>query len=188
MGGWDTHANQVAAGDPTTGNMAGRMSQLSRAISALITDLRDRFEEGSAKQGITILVMSEFGRRVRENGGTGTDHGHGNCWFVFGRGINGGKVYTRKWPGLSPENLYRQDDLARTTEYRDVLGELLVKRMGNDQVGEVFPGHAFNFLGLAKEDNPTAPTDTPPEPTPVPTTDPGPSDETHTIHIPVVNK
>ncbi|MCB0217790.1 MAG: DUF1501 domain-containing protein [Caldilineae bacterium] len=186
IGGWDTHANQVAGDDPTTGGMANRMLELSQGISALITDLHDRFEPGSVKQGITIVVMSEFGRRAYENGGLGTDHGHGNVQFLFGRGINGGKVYTRRWPGLSSDNLDR-GDLARTIEYRDVLGEVLVKRMGNAKVSEVFPGHTFNFLGLAKEDA-GVPT---PVPTERPTAVPKPTDvapDRHEIYVPLVNR
>ncbi len=186
IGGWDTHANQVNAGDPTAGNMAARMGQLSRGISAFITDLHERFEPGSLTQGITIVVMSEFGRRAYENGGLGTDHGRGNVMFTFGRGINGGQVYTRRWPGLSPDALDR-GDLAFTIEYRDILGELLVKRMGNNQISEVFPGKTFNFLGIADVD-PSAPTPVPseePEPTAVPT-DVAP--EEHEIYVPLVNR
>jgi len=191
IGGWDTHANQVVAGDPTNGNMAVNMRTLAGGVSALITDLRDRFES-SEKQGITVVIMSEFGRRVGENGGTGTDHGHGNVMYLMGRGIRGGKVYTTRWPGLSDDALDR-GDLARTAEYRDVLGEILLKRTGNTRISDVFPGHAFNFLGLANEVsgpvvNPTA---TSPAPTAVPTSGPQPTTPAspeHRIFIPNVGR
>ena len=184
LGGWDTHANQVDPDNPTTGNMANRMSQMAGGISGFITDLHERFESQSLKQGVTVLVMSEFGRRVAENGGLGTDHGHANCWYVFGRGINGGEIYVRDWPGL--QDLYRNDDLKRTTEYRDVLGEILLKRMGNANVSDVFPSHVFNFLGLAREvEAPVSPTATPPVVPPTVTpVDPGPDE--NKIFIPVV--
>ena len=190
IGGWDTHANQVVAGDTTNGNMATRMRELAGGISALITDLHDRFESGATKQGVTVVVMSEFGRRAFENGGTGTDHGHGNVMFTFGRGIKGHKVYTNRWPGLADDDLDR-GDLARTTEYRDVLGEILLKRTGNTNIADVFPGHAFNFLGLANDLGPTvAPTNTPAQPTAVPTTPPEPTTPpvgpSHRIFIPNV--
>lgn len=192
IGGWDTHANQVVAGDVTNGNMATRMRELAGGISALITDLHDRFEAGSAKQGVTVVVMSEFGRRAFENGGVGTDHGHGNVMFAFGRGIRGKKVYLNRWPGLADDNLDR-GDLARTAEYRDILGEILLKRTGNTGIAEVFPGHAFNFLGLASElgGGPVVNPTTPPEPTAVPTTVPQPTDPTapaHRIFIPNVGR
>lgn len=194
IGGWDTHANQVVAGDTANGNMAARMRELSGGISALITDLHDRFDSSTAKQGVTVVVMSEFGRRAFENGGTGTDHGHGNVMFTFGRGIKGGKVYTNRWPGLADDNLDR-GDLARTTEYRDVLGEILLKRTGNTNIADVFPGHAFNFLGLANEVgagpvvNPTA---APPQPTAVPTAPVSPTSApvspSHKIFLPNLGK
>lgn len=182
LGGWDTHANQVNTGDTTTGNMANRLRSLSTGVSALITDLRNRFDPTEKnEQGITIVVMSEFGRRAFENGGLGTDHGHGNAMFTFGRGINGGKVYTNPWPGLADEDLDR-GDLRGTTEYRDVLAEILEKRIGNDRVAEIFPGHIFNYMGLAR---PLEAGTVVPTPVPVPT-DETPERE-HTIHLPWTN-
>jgi uncharacterized protein (DUF1501 family) len=82
--------------------------------------------------------MSEFGRRVAQNGGGGTDHGHGNVMFALGAGIKGRQVYGR-WPGLRAEQLYGPGDLQVTTDYRAVLGELLQKRRGVTSLDEVFP-------------------------------------------------
>ncbi len=165
--GWDTHANQVTADDPTQGYMATLLQRLGTGVTAFLTDLSDYLNE----PGISLVTMSEFGRRATENGGLGTDHGHGNCMFVFGGGIKGGKVY-RDWPGLSDDDLDR-GDLAGTIEYRDVLGELLSKRLGSSRITDVFPTMpAFNFVGLAeaKQLAPTAePTD---EPTPTSTATP----------------
>jgi len=191
IGGWDTHANQVNPDDPTQGSHANLMRSLGGGISAFITDLRDHFDPTNKdKQGITVVVMSEFGRRAGENGGYGTDHGHGNAMFVFGKGILGKKVYGR-WPGLADNQLNR-GDLDRTTEYRDILGEILQKRAGNDSLTEVFPGHAFNFLGLAKKDDATVPTPVEPTATPVPTTVPTPVPTEDPLkfktYIPLANK
>jgi uncharacterized protein (DUF1501 family) len=91
--------------------------------------------------------MSEFGRRVADNGG-GTDHGHGNVMFVLGPNVHGGKVYGQ-WPGLHADQLYGPGDLAITTDFRDVLGEIVTKRLVNADLEAVFPGYAtFDFQGI----------------------------------------
>jgi len=187
IGGWDTHANQVDAGNPATGQMANQMNSLAGGITAFLTDLTDHW----TSPGVTVAVMSEFGRRVGENGGRGTDHGHGNVMFVFGKGINGGKVYTN-WPGLADDQLDR-GDLAGTIEYRDVLGELLSRRVGNSRITDVFPNHSFNFLGLAQPRDTTVPTPgTTPQPTAVPTVAPTattpPVDNTKRIYLPFTSR
>jgi uncharacterized protein (DUF1501 family) len=170
IGGWDTHAAQAVPGSPATGNMANLMRTLAQGVSSFITDLQDHFL-GAAEPRVTVVTMSEFGRRASENGTAGTDHGHGNVMFLFGDGINGGQVFTNPWPGLGEEQLDR-GDLAGTTEYRDVLAEILAKRMGNTRVDQVFPEHAFTFHGVAKDREFTRPTAVPtaevtdtPEPT-----------------------
>lgn len=186
IGGWDTHANQTIAGAPTTGNMANLMRRLATGVTAFVDDLRDYFDPRERdKQGVTVVIMSEFGRRAFENGTTGTDHGHGNAMFVVGRGINGGRVYTNPWPGLADDRLDR-GDLAGTTEYRDILAEILVKRVGNEAIGQVFPGHTINYLGLAVPVGTAAPTPPPAEPTAVPTDPPGTA--TSTIYLPYGNR
>jgi uncharacterized protein (DUF1501 family) len=163
IGGWDTHAGQVQAGNPAAGRMAQLLGWLSNGLSAFVVDLQDHFV-GEAKPRVTVVTMSEFGRRASENGGVGTDHGHGNLMFLLGAGINGGQVFTNPWPGLQPDKL-NQGDLDGTIEYRDVLGEILSKRMGNTKIHQVFPNHAFEFLGVAQDQDVTRPT---PVPTPVP--------------------
>jgi uncharacterized protein (DUF1501 family) len=94
--------------------------------------------------------MSEFGRRANENGGLGTDHGHGNMMMVMGGGVNGNRVYA-DWPGLEPEQLTGPGDLTITTDYRDILGELIRKRLNNPQTAVVFPGYGVNEVGIAEE-------------------------------------
>jgi uncharacterized protein (DUF1501 family) len=140
IGDWDTHVAQGGA----AGEMAANLKEFADGIYALYTDL-------SASLGqVTIVTMSEFGRRVAENGGGGTDHGHGNALLVLGGNVRGGKVYG-EWPGLHPEQLYGPGDVQVTTDFRDVLGEIAAKRLGNPTLAEVFPGYAsYNFRGLVE--------------------------------------
>jgi uncharacterized protein (DUF1501 family) len=99
---------------------------------------------------VVILTMSEFGRTVRENGNRGTDHGHANAMFVMGNGVRGGKVYGR-WPGLKNDQLNEGRDLALTTDFRDVFGEIASRHLGVKDSGAIFPGYALkpsNFKGF----------------------------------------
>jgi uncharacterized protein (DUF1501 family) len=131
MGGWDTHKYQ---GDGSTGYFANLLGQLSQALAAFHEDM-----EAGTPRKVTVVVMSEFGRRLKENASRGTDHGHGNVMFVLGQHVAGGKIYG-KWPGLENENLYQRADLAVTTDYRRVLSEILAKRLSNKNAAKVFPG------------------------------------------------
>ena len=138
LGGWDTHAAEGSG----EGLMANSLAELGTGLAAFYEDM------GSGMDGVTLAVMSEFGRRVQENGALGTDHGHGNMMMVMGGGINGGKVYAR-WPGLQNEQLTGPGDLALTTDYRDVLGEIISRRLNNPSLSDVFPGYQVNEIGLA---------------------------------------
>lgn len=138
LGGWDTHVAQGGG----EGQMARLLDELAQGLAAFYEDLQDKIGE------VTVVVMSEFGRRLQENGGLGTDHGHGNMMMVMGGGIQGGRVYA-DWPGLQPEQLVGPGDLAITTDYRDVLGEIIGKRLNNPRAAEVFPGYAVQEVGLA---------------------------------------
>lgn len=140
LGGWDTHVNQGSA----QGQLATRLDDFARSIAALVTDL------GEDLADTVVLTMSEFGRAVSENGNRGTDHGHGNAMMVMGGGVRGGKVYGR-WPGLAVANRYEGRDLAVTTDFRDVFGEIVVRHLGVTDPSPIFPGHsvkAANFPGL----------------------------------------
>jgi uncharacterized protein (DUF1501 family) len=87
---------------------------------------------------------------VQENASSGTDHGHGNCMFVSGGGVNGGKVYGQ-WPGLSADKLYGPGDLAVTSDYRDVLGEVVQKRVKNPNLSQLFPNYTdWKDLGIVR--------------------------------------
>jgi uncharacterized protein (DUF1501 family) len=145
LGGWDTHNGQGSAGAGTYYH--DLVAQLSNGLAALYLDLDGAGSENYSSK-LTVAVMSEFGRRLRENTDSGSDHGHGNVMTVLGGRINGG-LYGA-WPGLANAQLYQGADLAVTTDYRTVLAELLVERLGNPDVATVFPGFAYpGPLGLA---------------------------------------
>jgi uncharacterized protein (DUF1501 family) len=129
IGGWDHHVNE----GNTQGQLANLLREFSQSIAAFWIDLGDLGED-------TILVsMSEFGRTARQNGTGGTDHGHANVMFVVGGPVRGGKVYGR-WPGLEQSQLWEGRDLALTTDFRQVLGEMVYRHLGNRDLAQVFPG------------------------------------------------
>ncbi|MEM7334996.1 MAG: DUF1501 domain-containing protein [Chloroflexota bacterium] len=138
LGGWDTHVGQGGA----QGYMANLLTELSEGLAAFYEDLQAQMGK------VTVVVMSEFGRRLQENGGLGTDHGHGSMMMLMGHGINGGRVYA-DWPGLHDDQLVGPGDLAITTDYRDILGEVIRKRLNNPMIDSIFPNYAINELGLA---------------------------------------
>ncbi len=132
IGGWDTHA----AEGTLEGAMPRLLDEFANGLAALYHDLGER------RGKVTIVTMSEFGRRAYENGSKGTDHGHGNVMFVMGGNVNGGAVYG-EWPGMAEGQLADPGDLAITTDFRDVLGEIVQKRLANaDNVANIFPGYA----------------------------------------------
>lgn len=131
IGGWDTHSAQGAV----EGTMPRLLEEFGNGLAALYADL------GGLNKNVTVVTMSEFGRRCYENGSGGTDHGHGNVMFVMGGGVNGGRVHG-DWPGLAEGQLYGPGDLAITADFRDVLAEIVQKRLLNDRADEVFPGYA----------------------------------------------
>jgi uncharacterized protein (DUF1501 family) len=131
VGGWDTHVNEGGA----RGQLGNLLGQFGSAIAALYLDLGKRMDD------VVILTMSEFGRTARENGNRGTDHGHANAMFVLGNAVRGGKVYGQ-WPGLKTDQLYEGRDVALTTDFRDVFGEIAQRHLGVSNVQPVFPGYA----------------------------------------------
>ncbi len=139
LGGWDTHFAQGVQ----DGQMARLMEDLSAGLAAFHSDLEKHMA------GITLVVMTEFGRRVYENASLGTDHGHGGLMFVLGGAVAGGQVITR-WPGLDKEHLVGPGDLAVTIDYRDVLSEILSKRLNNQAQAQIFPGYDAQPVGIIK--------------------------------------
>lgn len=141
FGGWDTHEYQ---NDGNAGYMADLLNNLAHGLSNFYLDLDSGYTDK-----LSVVVVSEFGRRLVQNESYGTDHGHGNVMFTVGGNVNGGQVFGT-WPGLGNDQLYDHADLAVTTDYRQVLSELLSKRLGNNDVEAVFPGFsgAYNPLGI----------------------------------------
>ena len=133
VGGWDTHFAQGSS----TGQMPNLMKDLADGLSAFHADMQAHMQQ------LTTVTMSEFGRRVSENGSLGTDHGHGSMMMVLGGNVNGGKVHG-EWPGLGEGQLIGPGDLAVTTDYRDVLSEILVKRLNNPATDKIFPNFQPN--------------------------------------------
>lgn len=136
-GGWDTHVTQGAG----TGWLASQLDDVGKSMAAFAADM------GAGMKRTTVIAMTEFGRRVYENTGLGTDHGRGSCLFAMGGGVVGGKVHA-KWPGLKEEQLEGPGDLRVTTDYRDVLGEALLKRSRLQEIGNVFLGHEPKPVGV----------------------------------------
>jgi uncharacterized protein (DUF1501 family) len=93
---------------------------------------------GAAMSNVSVVVMTEFGRRVAENGSGGTDHGRGGVIFALGGGVQGGQVVT-DWPGLNDADL-DSGDLQVTLDYRSVLAEMLARRAGVNDFSTIFPG------------------------------------------------
>ena len=135
--GWDTHQDE-------SGRLPGLVTGLGGALAAFDRDMGDRMQD------IVVLTMSEFGRTARENGNRGTDHGHANFMFALGGSVKGGRIYG-KWPGLAKEQLNEDRDLALTTDFRDVLAELVVRHLECKNPAAVFPGFTVEpqrFTGL----------------------------------------
>src|SRR5271168_5028757 len=141
-GGWDNHVNEGGA----QGQLANLLKDLGSGLAAFHQDMGDRMQD------IVVVTMSEFGRTAKENGNRGTDHGHANCMFVIGGDVKGGRVYG-KWPGLDDHQLNEGRDLALTTDFRSVLGEILTRHIGVKDLAPVFPGfdnNQRNFPGLIR--------------------------------------
>jgi len=160
LGGFDTHQNQ---GRGRQGQLADLAGQISDALAAFAKDLGDKMDD------VLVVTLSDFGRTAFENGTGGTDHGWASCMFLLGGAVkraSGGtggspasgeaplasptgsrKVLTR-WPGLAPEQLHEKRDLLHTTDFRDVLGEIVPVHLGNENVKTVLPQHEFRKLGM----------------------------------------
>ncbi|HLZ44828.1 MAG TPA: DUF1501 domain-containing protein [Gemmatimonadales bacterium] len=140
--GWDTHVNQGSS----DGQLAARLKELGLALAAFNRDLGDRM------RNVVLLTMSEFGRTIRENGNSGTDHGHATAMLVLGGPVNGGRVLGR-WPGLAMEQRFEGRDVAVTTDFRDLFGEILARHLGATDLSAVFPGFSLDpgkFVGAIR--------------------------------------
>jgi len=124
--GWDHH-------ESLPNYIAQSLTELAESLNAFYTDM------GTRMQNITVLVHTEFGRRVAQNASMGADHGTGSLAYLMGGGVNGGQVVTA-WPGLATQDLEMGEDLRITTDLRTVLSELLTKRLVGTNLTNVFPG------------------------------------------------
>lgn len=144
LGGWDTHESQTY-GNPVQGPYADLVGVLANGLGAFWSDMEGYHDR------VTIVVMSEFGRRLRQNTNNGTDHGHAGMMAVIHRAISEAQVFG-EWPGLENENLYERQDLRTTTDFRTVLAEIFHSELGadNQQIAQYFPGFtdpgALGFL------------------------------------------
>ena len=136
-GNWDLHQGY---GTITSGTMQNNISGFAQALAAFMTDL------GALRSRVTVVTISEFGRRVAENGSRGFDHGWGNMMLVAGAGVKGGQYYGR-WPGLGSTSVI-DGDLQVTTDYRNVLGEIVSKRFPDRSVPALFPDLQLAPVGV----------------------------------------
>jgi uncharacterized protein (DUF1501 family) len=139
LGGWDTHFAQGGS----EGLMSGLLGDLGLGLAALHADLHERLGD------LTVIVMSEFGRRAGENASLGTDHGHGGAMLLLGGGVEGRRVHG-SWPGLGADQLFGPGDLAVTTDYRDVLGEVCRLRLNNPALDQIFPDFTPTMRGVVR--------------------------------------
>jgi uncharacterized protein (DUF1501 family) len=139
VNGWDTHNNQ---GNQPGGVLSNLMTSVANAVAAFYQDMVT-----GGGPNVIVLVISEFGRRARENASAGTDHGYGNALFMLGQCVRGGRVLS-VWPGMGPGQLYENLDLAITIDYRDLLAEIVQSRLGNSDLAYVFPGFTPTLRGV----------------------------------------
>jgi uncharacterized protein (DUF1501 family) len=136
QGDFDTHSNPAK-------NNRSDYAPLGQALAAFRTDL------GPGVDKVLVLVVTEFGRAVYENGSLGTDHGTAGAMFALGGPVRGGRVHTR-WPGLTKSQLHMERDVAATTDFRDVFIEAASRHLGIADAARLFPGHTpgrpLNFL------------------------------------------
>ncbi len=139
FGGWDTHVRQ----GNNKGQLAERLRPLGDGLAAFAQTLGRDWDD------TVVVVLSEFGRTVKENGDGGTDHGHGNVVWVLGGGVGGGRIYG-EWPGLAPDALFEGRDLAVTTDYRNVLMPVIARhlRLPDHDLAQVFPGFSPSHSDL----------------------------------------
>ncbi|HSJ21822.1 MAG TPA: DUF1501 domain-containing protein [Nocardioidaceae bacterium] len=137
-GSWDMHSEY---GGESSGQMQAMVTAFAQSVDAFMRDLGP-----SLRARVTLVTISEFGRRVAENGNRGLDHGWGNMMLLIGGGVRGGAYYGR-WPWLRAATM-EDGDLAVTTDYRNVLGEVITRRFPDRSIGKVFPGLSYAPLGV----------------------------------------
>ena len=145
FGGWDTHESQ---GSGSQGYFADMVSDLAAGLSAFYTDL-DGSGATAYTNRLTLITQSEFGRELYENNDAGTEHGYGNNMLVLSGNAVGG--FHGQWPGLAPDRLVDGTDIAVTTDFRRVVSEVLIRRLGNPDLTSIFPGYTgYAPLGVVQ--------------------------------------
>ncbi len=147
-GGWDTHANQGS----TSGSMHQLMLDFANSLGAFWADVM----QATTTYNVTVAVVSEFGRNARENGSQGTDHGRASVAFFMGRHIAGGRVLAQ-WPGLNRDVLEDRQDLRVTIDHRDLLAEIVKRRLGNNNLAAIFPDYVPVERGITTTVAPALP-------------------------------
>ncbi len=142
-GGWDTHQNQGGV----KGSFGNMMQTLSEGLAAFTRDMEGRMDD------VLVLTLSDFGRTAAENGTGGTDHGWANCMLAIGGPVmkasqGAARPISGLWPGLAKENLHEKRDLLHTTDFRDVLGEVVSSHLGNTNLKTILPSHDFKPVGF----------------------------------------
>jgi uncharacterized protein (DUF1501 family) len=139
VGGWDTHVGQGAA----TGYLANRLEELGRGLTALADEMGARWHD------TVVVVISEFGRTLRENGNRGTDHGHGTTYLMLGGQVRGGRICGEQQP-IAESTLFQNRDLPVLNEYRAVFGGVFARLygFGPAEVEAIFPGARAKDIGL----------------------------------------
>lgn len=155
LGGWDHHTNlNTQLGQIGGEDNDGKAVELDGALKAFRDDLFNSGGTNYLDRTLTVC-MTEFGRRVAQNGGAGTDHGHGGVMFALGGGVSGGRLILKNddWPGLTPDKLSNGEDLQVTTDFRDVFAEALFAHLGMSisSMAPIFPSFSVkqsNFPGI----------------------------------------
>jgi len=143
FGGWDTHQN---SGNNGTGYFVDRLGDVSEAVTAFFNDLT----LAGKKDSVILATQTDFGRRVRENGNRGTDHGTAQAMMVAGGNVNGGQIFGT-FPGISNDDLYLNADLAVATDFRRPLSDIVKNHLGNPNISTVFPDYTGSSdMGLIK--------------------------------------
>jgi len=148
VGGWDTHVSAFTF-NPTagafTGSLVTNLTNLAQSLNAFFQDVI-----AARARRVTVVVLSEFGRRVGENGTVGTEHGYGNVAMVMGSSVLGGRLLTT-WPGLASDQPPDATDVPVTTDLRNLLAEIVAKRLGNSaSLNAIFPQFTPSFLNICQ--------------------------------------
>ena len=142
-----TRTRTRAAATELGGSYGRLVGGLADALAAFAADLENHMDD------TLVVTLSDFGRTAAENGTGGTDHGWANCMFAMGGPVlaaspNGPRHVIGNWPGLENEQLHEKRDLLHTTDFRDVLGELVSTHLGNPNIKTILPSHEFKRVGL----------------------------------------